>query len=105
MKLLAAAMGLMLATVGVIGVAAPSALLDFGRSLQTQNALYAATAIRVAFGAVLLAAAAGTRMPTTLRVIGILLIIAGLAGLFFGVERTKAIADWLSIQGPLFVRM
>jgi len=103
-KLLAMALGLIVAAIGVLGVAAPSVLLDFGRSLQTTNALYIVAAVRVVFGTILLSVAPTSRTPKILRVFGVFIIIAGVITPFFGVERSRAIFDWWSTQGSLFTR-
>ena len=104
-KILATALGLIIAAIGVLGVATPLALLEFGRSLQTTNALYIVAAVRVMFGAVLLWVAPASRTPKILRVLGVFIIVAGLFTPFFGVERSRAMFDWWSTQGPLFTRM
>ncbi len=104
MRLLAAAMGLIIAVVGGVGVVAPSVLLEFGRSLQTPDTFYIVTGIRVIFGAILLWVAAGSRMPIIVGVIGILIIVAGLLGPWFGLERSQALLDAWSSRGPVFVR-
>jgi uncharacterized membrane protein len=104
-KILATALGLIIVAIGVLGVATPSVLLEFGRSLQTTNALYIVAAVRVMFGAVLLWVAPASRTPKILRVLGVLIIVAGLFTPFFGVERARAMFDWWSTQGPLFTRV
>lgn len=103
-KLLAMVLGLAIAVVGLLGVAAPSVLLEFGRSLQTTNGLYVVAAIRVVFGAVLLWAAPRSRMPRILRLLGALIIIAGVSTPFLGIERFRAMFDWWSSQGAFFTR-
>jgi len=103
-KLLAMALGLVVAALGVLGVAAPSVLLEFGRSLQTSNALYIVAAVRVMFGVILLWVAPASRTPKILRVLGLFIIIAGVLTPFFGVERSRAMFDWWSTQGPYFTR-
>ncbi len=103
-KLLAMAMGFIIASIGVFGVAAPSVFLEFGRSLQTPNVLYIIAAVRVIFGAVLLWVAPVSRTPKTLRVLGVVIVIAGVLTPFIGVERSRAMLDWWSTQGPLFTR-
>ena len=103
-KLLASILALAVAGVGTLGVVAPSTLLEFGRALQTTNALYVVAAVRVFFGAVLWWASRGARMPKTLRVLGAMIIVAGVLSPFLGVERTRAVFDWWSTQGPLFTR-
>jgi uncharacterized membrane protein YidH (DUF202 family) len=101
---LAMILGLAIAAVGALGVVAPSVLLEFGRSLQTTNVLYVVAAVRVVFGAALLWAAPRSRMPRILRVLGVLIIIAGVATPLFGIERSRAMFDWWSSQGAFFTR-
>jgi len=103
-KYFAMALGLIVAAIGILGVAASSVLLEFGRSLQTTNALYIVAAVRVMFGAILLWVAPVSRTPKILRVLGAFIIIAGVITPFFGVERHRAILDWWSSQGSLFTR-
>ena len=103
-KLFATVMGALIAAIGVVGIADPSILLEFGQSLQTPSALYGVAAIRVIFGAALVWVAAASRMPRTVRVIGIVIIVAGLLVPWFGVERTQAMLGWFSNQGSLFMQ-
>ena len=84
------ALGLIVAAIGVLGVAAPTVLLGLGQSLQTANALYVVAAMRVTFGAILLWVAPVSRTPRILRVLGVSIIIAGVLTPFFGVERSRA---------------
>jgi hypothetical protein len=101
---LAMALGFVIAAIGVLGIAAPSALLEFGRSLQSASALYVLAALRVALGTILVWAAPDSRTPRTLRIFGVLIIVAGVATPFIGVERSRAIFDWWSTQGTFFTR-
>ena len=103
-KLLATVMAALIAAIGVVGVAFPSVLLEFGQSLQTPSALLVAAVIRIIFGAVLVWVASAARMPRTLRVIGFLVIVAGVLTPLFGVERFQAVLSWFSSQGPLLMR-
>jgi uncharacterized membrane protein len=103
-KVLATLMGALIAGIGIVGVALPSVLLEFGQSLQTQGALYVVAAVRIVFGAVLIWVASASRMPRTLRVIGIFIIVAALLALLVGVEASQAMLGWFSSQGPLFMR-
>ena len=103
-KLLATVMAALIAAIGVVGVAFPSVLLEFGQSLQTPSALLVAAVIRIIFGAVLVWVASASRMPRTLRVIGFLVIVAGVLTPLFGVERSQAILSWFSSQ-PLFMQL
>jgi hypothetical protein len=104
LRVVAAAIGLVIGGVGVVGVVAPSLLLDLGRSLLSSQALYAVAAVRVALGLLLLFVAGASRMPRTLRVIGALILINGVVTPLFGVAGSQALLDWFSSQGLMFVR-
>src|SRR5262245_38758513 len=103
-RLLATVMGSLIAALGAVGIAAPSALLELGRSMQTPSSLYAVAAVRVTFGAVLIWVASVSRVPRTLRVIGAIIIAAALLTPLFGVESAQAMLGWFSNRGPLFMR-
>ena len=101
---LAMAVGFVIAAIGALSIAAPSALFEFGRSLQSGGALYVLAALRIALGAILIWAAPDARAPRMLRIFGVLIIVAGLATPFFGLERSRAVFDWWSTQGSLYMR-
>jgi hypothetical protein len=105
MRIAVTIVGLTVAGLGLIGLVTPSRLLDFGQSLLTQNGLYAVAAVRVVFGLLLVFGARASRMPQTLRVIGSVIIIAGLLTPLFGVARSESMFNWLSAQGLAFVRV
>jgi hypothetical protein len=104
MRWLAILVGLIIAALGILGIAAPTTLLDATAFALTEVGLYVAAALRVAFGLVLIAAAPASRLPRALRVLGALIVLAGLITPFFGLERARAMVDWWSAQGPLFMR-
>jgi hypothetical protein len=105
LKLVATVISLAIAGLGVLGVAAPAVLLAFGGTLLEAPALYWVAAVRVIFGALLVVVAAESRMPGALRVVGVLIVVAGLLTPFFGTERLREAFDWFSGQGPLLVRI
>jgi len=45
-----------------------------------------------------------SRAPKTLRALGVVILVAGLATPVAGVDRVRAIADWGATQGPALVR-
>ncbi|HEY3048038.1 MAG TPA: hypothetical protein VGJ72_11325 [Polaromonas sp.] len=105
MKLLAMAVGLLIAAMGIVGIVAPSVPLQIAHSLLTPGGLYVVAAVRVCFGLLLLWVAPGSRTPVALRVLGALIVVAGLFTPLFGVERSRAALDWWSGQGPAFMRV
>jgi len=97
--------GLLIAAMGILGIAAPSVPLQVAQSLLTPSALYIVAAVRVCFGLLLVWVAPGSRAPIALRVLGVLIVIAGVITPFFGVERSRAVVDWWSSQGAAFMRV
>ena len=105
MKYLAMIIGLLITGIGILSMAAPSVPLQFAQSLLTPNALYVIGAVRVCFGLLLVWVARGSRAPKVLRVLGVLVVVAGVITPFFGVERSRAVLDWWSSQGAMFMRV
>ena len=104
-NLLAMGLGFIVAAIGVLALAAPSVLLELGRTLQSPTGLYVVAAVRVGFGIVLFWAASNSHTPRTLRILGVFIVLAGLITPFLGVERTHAAFEWWSTQGSTFARV
>jgi hypothetical protein len=98
------AMAAIIAVLGAVGIIAPSAFLNFARLLLNPTALYVVAAVRILFGALLLWVASESCMPKTVRVIGIVIVVAGLLTPLFGVERSETVFNWWLSQDPLLVR-
>jgi hypothetical protein len=105
MARIALVLGIAVCLLGAIGIFSPTTLFDIGRAFASPAGLLAAGAIRVVFGAVLIFAAPATRAPRTLRVVGVVIVVAGLITPFFGVDRARAILDWWSSQGAALSRI
>lgn len=105
MRQLGIVIGALVVVAGAIGFAAPDMLLSLGRSLITARGLYAIAVLRIAIGLVFVAAAPSSRAPRTLRIVGVIVIIAGLTTPWFGVERARAVLDWEANAGPSFARI
>lgn len=97
--------GLLIAAMGMLGIVDPSVPLQFGRSLLTPSVLYIVAAVRVCFGLLLVWVAPDSRAPIVLRVLGVLVVVAGVITPFFGVERSHAVLDWWSSHGAAFMRV
>ena len=105
MRIAALLVALFVIVVGVVGIFTPDSLMTIGRYVVTPVGLYAIAALRVAIGLVLMLVAPISRVPRTLRVVGAVVLVAGLATPLFGVERTRAILDWESTQGTALIRV
>ena len=104
MKLLGLLFALLMICVGLSALIAPYRFLSATEYTVTANGLYVVAALRVGVGLVLLAASSASRMPKTLRVFGIIALIAGMTTLLVGGERARAIFNWSSVHGPGVIR-
>jgi 4-amino-4-deoxy-L-arabinose transferase-like glycosyltransferase len=110
MKSLALVVACVVVALGVAGFLIPDAMVTIGQYAASPAGLYAAAALRVGIGLVLILAARESRSPWTLRIIGAAVLIVGLATPLFGVEGMRARLDWeaqhisfLRFEAVLFV--
>jgi hypothetical protein len=104
MKKIAIVFGVLVVALGVIGLVNPATLLAIGQAVVTPVGLYVVAGVRLCIGAVLLLAASASRMPRTVRVAGAFVVLAGIATPIFGLDRSRAVLDWLTLQGPGLMR-
>ena len=105
MKSLALLVGLLILVLGLVGAVAPGVLVTIGQRSVTPAGLYVVAALRVIIGLVLFGASSASRMPRTFRVVGIVVLVAGLTTPFLGVERARAIMNWMLAPGPVVMRL
>jgi hypothetical protein len=105
MRLLGLVLGALVILAGAITFAAPGLRLSFEGSMMTPAGLYAIAAFRIAIGLVFVLTATASRAPRTLRVLGLIVIVAGLTTPWFGVARALAVVNWLASAGPLLMRL
>jgi hypothetical protein len=71
----------------------------------TPSRFYAAGAVRIAMGLVLILAASSSRWPRTLRALGAVMCLQAIAANLFGLERARAIMEWEAMQGTALLRV
>ena len=92
--------------VGIVGLDSPDSVTTVRRLyFATPVGLYAAAAVRVAMGLVVILAAPASRAPKVLRVLGALMCMQGLAATLFGPDRARAILEWEAMQGTAILRV
>jgi hypothetical protein len=107
MRIAALLVALFTIVVGMVGLASPESVTTVRRLyFATPVGLYAAGAVRVAMGLVLiLAASSNSRWPRTLRALGAVVCLQGLAGsgvaALVGLERARAILEWEAMHTTL----
>ena len=90
--------------VGAVSLVSPDSLMAVRGYVGTPLGLAAIGTLRIGIGLVLVLVAPVSRVPRTLRVVGMLVIVAGLATYLFGVERTRAVLEYEATLGPVFYR-
>jgi len=96
--------------VGILGLVSPDSLLMLRHDyLATTVGLYVGGAVRLAMGVVLILFAPAARAPRTLRVLGAVMCLQGLASAlspqFVGVDRARAVAEYEATWGTVFLRV
>ncbi|HEV3062125.1 MAG TPA: hypothetical protein VGY48_27995 [Vicinamibacterales bacterium] len=105
MRSLGLGIGALVILASAISFGAPDLRLSLERSVITPGGLYAIAALRIAIGVALMLAAPASRAPQTIRVLSLVVIIAGLSTPWFGVARAQAVVNWLASTEPLFMRL
>ncbi len=100
MRPLALLVALIMIVIGAVLVVAPENMMVVRPYVMTSAGLWAIGALRVGMGLVLMAVATTSRAPGAMRVLGIVLVVAGVMTPLIGVERVEHIADWGLAQGP-----
>jgi hypothetical protein len=107
-KNLAFVFGLFIVTVGGVGILAPSGLVWIAQHSVSSGAFYLIATVRVAFGLVLISVASASRAPKALRILGYVILIAGITTALMGllaIGRARDIIDWWLQLGSGVIRL
>ena len=108
MKTLAFVAGLLIASIGAVGIVVPSGLVWGSQFALTSAAFYLIGAVRVALGLLFISVAPASRAPNALRILGYVILLAGILTAATGLvamERARAIIEWYLQQGSGVVRL
>ncbi|HEY7188296.1 MAG TPA: SgcJ/EcaC family oxidoreductase [Vicinamibacterales bacterium] len=105
MRIAAVPVALLSIIVGIVGIVSPDRGMTLRRLYFASPGLfYAVVAVRFASGLGLILFAASSRWPFTLRVIGVVVCLQGLAATLLGFDHAHAIMEWEGMQGPTLLR-
>ncbi len=90
---------------GLWGIIAPATLLAFLARWQTREGLWTGAALRLIFGLALWSVAPLSRFPTTLQVVAVIFVVAGIAMPFIGLARFKSMVAWWLNKPPSVIRV
>ena len=92
--------------VGVVGLVSPDSLTMARRLyFATPAALYAACAVRVAMGLVVILCASVSRAPKTLRVLGAIMCLQALSATALGPDRARTVLEFEAMQSSALLRL
>lgn len=95
MHILVQAIGVLIALAGLVALVAPDGLKRAFRGVMASGPLLAVASIgRIALGIAFWLVAPSTRGPTFVRVLGVLMIVAGLAIPLLGRRRLASFVGW-----------
>ncbi len=97
--------GVLVMCFGAWATVQPLGLTQIADVFLTESGLWAAVALRVAFGVLLWVSAPASRMPRTLRVLGALFVLGGLVLPVVGLERMQDIAEWGAARDGSVLRL
>lgn len=89
---------------GLALVAAPGVVAILAPAMVTPRGLLLVAAERIAIGLLMLRVAAGSRAPRVVQVLGVIVLIDGIATPFFGAARVRMLMAWWFARGPLAIR-
>jgi len=105
MRIAGLLLALFIIVVSMVGIVATDHAMTVRRLYYaTPGRFYAAGAVRMAMGLVLILAASSSRWPRTVRVLGAVMCLQAIAANLFGLERARAIMEWEAMQGTAVLR-
>lgn len=102
MRPLALVVAGLIAAIGVAAAVSPDVVIGTGRHLVSPSGLYAAAAFRIGVGLVLILAGLDSLTPGTLRAIGAVALVSGVATPLVGVEAARARLEWEAAHVTFF---
>ena len=94
MAVIASILGVLIALIGVVGLARPRSLIKLVQHWHSPARFWTAIVVRVVFGVALLAVAPECRLPSLIRAIGVISILAAVAILIMGRARLDCFVGW-----------
>ena len=104
MAIIVPVLGVVIAVIGVVGLADPRSLIKLVQHWQSPARFGFAVAIRVVLGVVFLAVAPDCRAPLVVRIVGVVSIVAAIAILILGRARLDAFIEWW-LRRPALLRL
>lgn len=105
MKAIALLIAASMALLGLTGIFWPEGLMELLKYSFTARGLYVIASARMLVGALLLLAAKATRTPKTVRIIGGLVFLSGVATALISADQAQVLKNWWIAKGPDALRI
>src|SRR2546423_4621008 len=105
MKPIALFIAALMVLLGLTGVLWPEGLMQLATYSFSRSGLYVVAAGRIILGGLLFFAATATRTPKTIRVIGLIILVAGIATALIPLDRAQAMKEWWLARGSDTLRI
>src|SRR4051794_30084898 len=105
MKAIALLIAALITLLGLTGVLWPEGLMQLAIYSFTATGLYVVAGVRVVLGALLFIVARATRTPKTVRVMGLIILVAGIATGLIPADRAQLMKEWWIGHGPDALRI
>lgn len=105
MKAIAIFIAALMVLLGLTGALWPEGLMPSATYAFSRSGMYVIGAVRIILGGLLFFAASATRTPKTIRVIGLIILLAGIATAVIPPERAMLMKVWLLARGPETLRI
>jgi len=105
MSLIVVIMGAFIVLIGVVGFVVPSEMKKTGSALIEKDRFFLVPIFRIVVGVLFLLAAESTKAPIFVTVVGVAMIVAGLAIPLLGKARLKALVAWFLLRGDSYIRV
>ena len=105
MKTIALLIAMLMVLLGLTGVLWPEGLMQLATYAHSRSGLYVLAVARIVLGGLLFFAGSATRTPKTIRVIGLVMVIAGIVTALISPEHALEMKDWWIARGPDMLRI
>jgi hypothetical protein len=101
---LVVAAAILVAGIGVLGIASPARAAAFASGWQSRTGLWTASVVRLVVGVSLWFVAPASRTPLVLKILAVVSVASALVLPSLGLARFESILSWWSHRSPAFIR-
>ena len=105
MAVVVSILGVLAIAIGLMGLANPESLIGLINYWRGTRRFRLAVGVRLVLGVILLVVAPACRLPTLVRVLGVISIVAAVVILLVGEKRLESLIGWWLSRPPVVLRV